>query len=99
MRPVRVVVLVVDAKDVLKMAPSEDEDPVETLDSECAYPAFGVSVRVRRLDRRVDHPDAFAADDRVECVAELGIPVVDKEPERVGAENSARADFMHSDDA
>jgi len=55
-RPVHVVVLAVDAEDVLKMAPSEDEDPVETLDSERAYPAFGVSVRIRRLDRRVNRP-------------------------------------------
>jgi hypothetical protein len=82
-RPVHVVVLAVDAEDVLKMAPSENEDPVETLDSERTYPAFGVSVRVRRLDRRADHPDALAAEDLVERVAELRVPVVDEEPERL----------------
>jgi hypothetical protein len=42
-RPVFVVVLGVDADDVFEMAPSEDEDPVETFDSERAEPAFGVS--------------------------------------------------------
>jgi hypothetical protein len=52
---VGVVVLAVDAEEVLKMALSEDEDPVETLVSERTYPVFGVGVRVRRLDRRADH--------------------------------------------
>jgi hypothetical protein len=48
---VRVVVLAIDAEDVLKMAPSEDEDPVETLDSERTYPAFGV--RCARAEPRI----------------------------------------------
>ena len=71
MWPVPVVVAAVDAEDVFEVSSAEDQDPVETLDSECAYPAFGVSVRVRRLDRRVDHPDAFAAEDLIAGAAEF----------------------------
>jgi hypothetical protein len=82
MRSVFVVVAAVDAEDVLEVAASEDEDPVEAVGAERAYPAFGVGVRVWRLDRRADHPDAFAAEDVVEGVAELGVSVMDEKPKR-----------------
>jgi hypothetical protein len=55
MWPVLVVVTAVDAEHVLEMAAAEDEDPVEAISAESADPALGVSVRVRRLDRRVNH--------------------------------------------
>jgi hypothetical protein len=61
--PVPVVVAAADSEDVLEMAGAEDEDSVETISAESADPALGVSVRVRRLDRRADHPDALRPED------------------------------------
>jgi hypothetical protein len=48
-RPVRVVVIDKNA------AASEDEDSVEAVGAKRAYPAFGIGVCVRRLDRCADH--------------------------------------------
>ena len=45
------------------------------------HPAFGVGVRVWRLDGRADHLDALGAEDLVEGVAELLVAVVDEESE------------------
>ena len=81
MWPVLVVMAAVDAEDVLEVLPAEDEDPVEAIGADCAHPAFGVRVRVRRLDRRSDHLDALAAEDLVEGVAEFRVAVVDEEQE------------------
>src|SRR5919106_2452887 len=83
MWPVLVVVVAVDAEHVLEVAASEDENAVEAVGAERAYPALGVGVRVRRLDRRADHLDALGAEDLVEGVAELRIAVVDEKPERL----------------
>jgi hypothetical protein len=55
-----VVVAAVEAEHVVEMAAADDEDSVETISAESADPALGVSVRVRRLDRSTDHPDAFS---------------------------------------
>src|SRR5215210_6917778 len=79
-RSVLVVMATVDAEHVLEMTSAEDEDPVEAVGAERSYPAFGVGVRVRRLDRRADHLDALGAEDLVEGMAELRIAVVDKKP-------------------
>ena len=56
MRPVLVVVPPVDAEDVLEVVAADDEDAVEAVGAEGAYPAFGVGVGVRRLDRRAGSP-------------------------------------------
>jgi hypothetical protein len=40
-------------------AATEDQQPVKALSARAADPAFGVGVRVRRLDRRSDDLDAF----------------------------------------
>src|SRR5918996_83603 len=45
------------------------------------HPAFGVGVRVWRLDGRADYLDALGAEDLVEGVAELLVAVVDEESE------------------
>ena len=74
MWPVLVVVAAVNAECVLEVAVA-DEDSVETISAESADPALGVSVRVRRLGRRVDHPDALTPEDLVEGVAELRVAV------------------------
>ena len=83
MRPVLVVVAVVDPEDVLKVAPAEDEDPIKAVGTNRPHPPFGVGVRVWGLERRPDHLDALGPEDLVEGVAELGVAVVDEEPERV----------------
>src|SRR5215216_6724558 len=80
-RPVLVVVTAVDAEDVLEVAAAEDEDAVEAVGAERSYPAFGVGVRVWRLDRGADHLDALGAEDLVGGVAELRVAVVDEDPE------------------
>lgn len=49
MRPVLVAAPAVDAEHVLEMATTDDENSVETISAESADPAFGVSVRVRRV--------------------------------------------------
>jgi hypothetical protein len=67
----------VDAEDVLEVTAADDQEPVETLPSDAADPAFGVGVRVRRQHRRPDDLDAFAAEDGVEGAAELRVAVVD----------------------
>jgi len=48
----------VDAEDVLELAATEDQEPVDALPAHAADPAFGVGVRVRRLDGRSDDLDA-----------------------------------------
>jgi hypothetical protein len=55
----------VGAEDVLELAATEDQEPVEALPADAADPAFGVGVCVRRLDRCSDDFDAFAAEDAV----------------------------------
>ena len=72
-----------DPEYALEMAATDDEDSVETISAESADPALGVSVRVRRLDRSPDHPDAFSPEDLVEDVAELRVAVVDEKAERL----------------
>src|SRR5437870_10794280 len=65
------------------MPSAEDQDPVEAVGANRANPALGVGIRVRRLDRRADHSDAFGPEDLIEGVAELRVAVVDEEPERL----------------
>src|SRR4029434_3480137 len=47
-----IVVRDVDAQDVLELAAAEDQDAVEAVVPDGAYPSLGVGVRVRGLDRR-----------------------------------------------
>ena len=60
--PLLVVMAAVDAEHVLEVTPPEDQDPVEAIGAERANPAFGVGVRVRRLDRRANHLDALGSE-------------------------------------
>src|SRR6266536_3286580 len=73
----------VGAEHVFEVAAAEDEDPVEAVGANRAYATLGEGVRVRRLNRRADHLDAFRPDDLVERVAELGVAIMDEEPERL----------------
>jgi len=63
--PVLVVVAAVDADGMLEAAPAEDEDPVEAVSADRAYPRLGVGVRVRGLNGRTDHLDALGAKELV----------------------------------
>jgi hypothetical protein len=76
-------VAAVDAEHVLKMAAAEDEDPVQAVGANRAYPTLGEGVCVRRLDRRADHLDAFRLKDLVERAAEFRVAIMDEEPERL----------------
>src|SRR5215213_8440309 len=49
-----VVMVDVDAEDVLELAAAEDQQPVEAFAAYGADPALHVRVRVRRLDGRTD---------------------------------------------
>src|SRR6266536_361542 len=73
----------VGAEHVFEVAAAEDEDPVEAVGANRAYPTLGEGVRVRRLDRRADHLDAFRPKDVVERAAELAVAIMDEEPERL----------------
>jgi hypothetical protein len=79
--PMFVVVAAVDAEYLFEVAAAEDQDPVEAVGAECANPALGEGVRIRRLNRCADHFDAFSAEDLVEGVVELRVAIVDEEPE------------------
>ncbi len=78
MWPVLVVVAAVDAEHVLEVALAENEDTVEAVGAERAHPAFGVGVRVWRLDGRPDHVDALGPYGFVEGGAELRVVVVNE---------------------
>jgi hypothetical protein len=65
------------------VAAAEDEDPVEAVGAGGVDPALGEGVCIWRLDRRADHFDALGAEDLVERVAELGVAIVDEDPERL----------------
>jgi hypothetical protein len=60
-----------------------DQDPVEAVGADCANPALGEGVGVRRLDRGSDDFDAFGAEDLVEGMAEFRVAIVDQEPKRL----------------
>jgi len=53
------------------------------LTTHAADPALGICVRVRRLDRRVDHRNPFAVEDVIAAAAELRVAIVDEEAERL----------------
>ena len=53
------------------MTLARDQAAVEAVVAERPHPALGLRVRVRRLHRRVDDLDRFAAEDVVEAAAEL----------------------------
>ena len=79
MWPFAVVVADVDAYDALELPTVKDEQPVETFAADAADPAFHVRVCVRRPDRGSDNACSLAAEECVERVGELGVPVVDQE--------------------
>ncbi|MCA1678282.1 MAG: hypothetical protein LC790_23070, partial [Actinobacteria bacterium] len=68
---------------MVEVAAAQDQTAVETVAAERPYPALGAGIRVRRLHRRLDDVDRFAAEDVVEAAAELAVAIVDQEAERL----------------
>jgi hypothetical protein len=88
-----VVVLDVDGQDVFEVAAPDEQQPVETLVADGTDESLRVGVRLRRLHRRVDDRDSFAAEDLVEGGGELAIAIVDQKTrplENVGEAEVAR---------
>ena|SRR5438552_18262862 len=79
MGPMAVVVVDVDAENLLKLSPADDQDPVEAVAADGADPALGERVRLRRPERGADDLDAVASEDLVERAAELAVSVVNQE--------------------
>ena len=69
MRPAAVVVIGVDAEDAFEVPAPEDQQPVEAFAADAADPALHMSVRVRCLDGRADHPDVRVPGESVEAAA------------------------------
>ena len=72
-RPMLVVVPRVRREDVVEVAATDDEQPVEALAAGGPDPALGVSSSLRCADRRFDDADAFGAEDLVELAGELAV--------------------------
>jgi hypothetical protein len=58
---------------------SEDEEVVEALPAGTPDPAFGITVRLGAVWRRLYHLQPFAPEDRVEAGGELAVPVVQQD--------------------
>ena len=80
MRAVLVVMRDIRGENVLEVAATDDEDPVEAFAADAADPALGMRPCLRRPHRRFDHRDAFGAEDLVELTREFAVSVTDEEP-------------------
>src|SRR6266567_2066644 len=65
----------------LQLPVTNNQHPVEQLTADGADPPFRERVRPRRPYGCAEDPDALGAEDRIEAVGELGVPVADEEPE------------------
>ena len=81
-RPMRVAVIGVLAKNQQQVPLASNQHLVQALAAGTADPAFGDSVRPRRLDRCLDDPHADRGEHRVEGGGELGIQVQPGTPGR-----------------
>jgi hypothetical protein len=82
-RPLTVVVPQVLVEHPLKMTPTPEQPPIQTLLPHRPHPALGERVGIRRLNRGLDDLDAVSGEDVVEGAGELGIPVTKEEPRAV----------------
>jgi hypothetical protein len=79
-RPVLIVVPAICLDDGFEVAAADDQQPVEALAADAADPPLGMSPRLRRPHRRLDHSDPFGTEDLVELAGELAVSVTDQEP-------------------
>jgi hypothetical protein len=70
-----VVVGGVDPQDLLKVASSDDQQPVQALRADGADPALPVGVRVGCLHRRQEHLGTLRTEDVVAPAGELHVPM------------------------
>ncbi len=66
----------------LQVSTAGDQDPVQALSSPGTNLTLHVSVRPRCRDRGLDHPDALGSKYNVARSRELGVVVVNQEPNR-----------------
>jgi hypothetical protein len=78
-----VVMADVDREDSFEVAAVHDQEPVETLATDGADPAFDEGVRAGRAHWCADCPDAVGPEHLVERRGELAVAVVDQEPNRL----------------
>ena len=71
----------VDPRDLLQVASSDDQQPVQALGADGADPPLGVGVRVGRLHRRQQHLGTVRTEDVVEAVGELRVPIAQHKAE------------------
>ncbi len=81
MRPLLYVVDDVGSEHPLEMTPAVDKHVVEALGTDCPHDPLGEGVGSRRPDRRADDPHLFRLEHAVEGARELGVPVVQEEPD------------------
>src|SRR5436853_665914 len=89
MWPLTVVMVDVDAEDMLEVAAVEDQEPVQALAADGANEPLRDCVRLRRAHWRPDDPHAFAAEDLIEGTAVLAVTVTDQEANAALAELEA----------
>jgi hypothetical protein len=73
-RSLVVVVAHILGEHPLKVAPTPDQHPVQTLLPDCPHPALGERVGIRRLHRCGDDPDAVGGEHVIEGAGELAAP-------------------------
>jgi hypothetical protein len=78
-------------QNLLEMAPTEDQDSIETLSAEGPDEVLGERVCSRRWHRRPDNPDIFATEHFVEARSELRVTISEEELDWSGALNEAHA--------
>jgi hypothetical protein len=69
------------AQHPLEVPSSDDEEPVQALAPQGAEPTFHHGVGAGRSHRRADNLHALGAEDLIGGGGELGVPIVDQEPE------------------
>jgi len=80
-------------QDAFEVAAVLDQDPVQTLGPDSAYPALGVGVSLRRPRRGLEHLDASRGEDRVEPGGELAIAISNEQPEAAPDRQGSSADY------
>jgi hypothetical protein len=72
-------------EDLLEMAPTEDEGPIEALSADGPNGALGEGVRPGRSNWGPEDPDTFGVEHFVEAGGELRVTVSNEEADRSGA--------------
>jgi hypothetical protein len=82
-RTVSVVMLDVDAEDLLQVATADDQQPVQALGTGGAHPALRIGIRLGCPDRGYQHLATLRAEHVVEAATELRVVVAEHEAHRL----------------